>query len=75
MVQWEYLTIDLSHVPLRTGEIAILNEAGADGWELVWINANNMAYLKRPLELVTQPRRSQVEPATRGKQPAAAKQK
>jgi hypothetical protein len=30
-------------------DIELLQEAGADGWELVAITSNNVAFLKRPL--------------------------
>jgi len=46
-MQWEYLKIDLGTHPRRTEEIDLLNGAGADGWELVVIMGNNIAYLKR----------------------------
>ena len=32
----------------------MLNTAGADGWELVGITSNNIAYLKRPIEELVQ---------------------
>ena len=47
MPKWEYLVIDLSDLPRRTDEIDLLNDAGANGWELVGITTNNKAYLKR----------------------------
>ena len=49
MTQWEYRKIHLSDLPPRTDEIDILNKAGADGWEIVGITINNVAYLKRQL--------------------------
>jgi len=48
MPQWEYSRIDLSNIPARTNEVDLLDDAGRDGWELVGITANNVAYLKRP---------------------------
>jgi hypothetical protein len=50
MSQWQYRKIDLNDLPLKIDEIEILNGAGGDGWELVAILTNNIAYLKRPLE-------------------------
>ena len=47
MPRWEYAMIYLSELPRGTDEIDILNDAGEDGWELVNIMANNVAYLKR----------------------------
>jgi hypothetical protein len=47
--EWEYRKIDLSQQQPRSDELALLNAAGADGWELVAITANNVAYLKRPI--------------------------
>jgi hypothetical protein len=47
MPKWEYLVIDLSDLPRRTGEMDLLNDAGVNGWELVGITSNNKAYLKR----------------------------
>jgi hypothetical protein len=49
MPEWEYSTINLSELPLKPGIIAVLSDAGKDGWELVTINPNNIAYLKRQI--------------------------
>jgi hypothetical protein len=49
MLQWEYSKRDLSEVPSKLDDIDLLNDAGRDGWELVGITANNIAYLKRPV--------------------------
>ena len=49
MPQWEYSKRDLSEVPTKIDDIDLLNDAGRDGWELVSITANNIAYLKRPV--------------------------
>ena len=50
MTEWEYRKIDLNQQRPRSDELAMLNAAGADGWELVGITTNNAAYLKRPIE-------------------------
>ena len=50
MPQWEYSKIDLNNVPAKTSELDSLDDAGKDGWELVRITANNLRYLKRPVE-------------------------
>jgi hypothetical protein len=47
MATWEYRTIDLNDVPARRGEIDALDDAGRDGWVLVLITANKIAFLKR----------------------------
>jgi hypothetical protein len=47
MPGWEYLTIDLNDLPRNSDEIDILNDAGHEGWELVAITRNKIAYLKR----------------------------
>jgi hypothetical protein len=67
MPQWEYSKIDLNNVPARSSEIDLLDNAGRDGWELVRITANNLAYLKRTLDDV-----APAEPP-RAKQPARRK--
>ncbi len=46
---WEYRLLDLCAIPNKLTAIDLLNEAGSDGWELVMITRNNMAYLKRPV--------------------------
>jgi hypothetical protein len=51
MTQWEYRKIDLSGIHPRSDEVELLNGAGRDGWELLTITANNMAYLKRPIQV------------------------
>jgi hypothetical protein len=47
MNEWEYSRINLNEVPRRADDIDVLNDAGKDGWELVTITTNNVAYLKR----------------------------
>jgi len=47
MPEWEYLTVDLNDLPRKTESINVLNDAGEQGWELVIITANQIAYLKR----------------------------
>lgn len=54
MPVWEYAKIDLSAIPIKSDTVEVLNGAGNDGWELVTITINNMAYLKRSL---AQPKR------------------
>jgi H-NS histone family len=51
---WKYRKINLSEQRPRSDELDMLNSAGADGWELVGITSNNIAYLKRPIEELVQ---------------------
>lgn len=53
MTEWEYRKIDLNQQRPRSDEVDMLNAAGADGWELVAITSNNIAYLKRPSDQLT----------------------
>jgi hypothetical protein len=57
---WEYKTIDLNEVPARRSEVDVLDDAGKDGWMLVLITTNRIAYLKREGRepAPTRPRRS-----------------
>jgi hypothetical protein len=55
MPQWEYTTVDLSKLSPRTSEIDLLNDAGEQGWELVTIVINGVAYLKRQVMVATTP--------------------
>jgi H-NS histone family protein len=45
--EWEYRKIDLNQLPRKTEDIDLLCEAGLDGWEVVTILENHVAYLKR----------------------------
>jgi hypothetical protein len=49
MPGWEYLKINLNEVPRKRNDIGLLNDAGDEGWEVVAILPNNIAYLKREL--------------------------
>jgi hypothetical protein len=50
MPQWEYNKIDLNSIPANTRDLDVLNRAGQQGWELVSITRNNVAYFKRLVE-------------------------
>jgi len=50
MRQWEYKKIDLNHASFKTDDIDLLDDAGGEGWELVGIAGNSVAYLKRPID-------------------------
>jgi hypothetical protein len=65
MPQFEYRAIDLGDLPPRTDEVMLLNAAGADGWELVAVTSNNIAYLRRQIE-------DPAHPANKGGLPADA---
>src|ERR1700704_4903942 len=45
--EWQYRKIDLNQLPRKTEDIDLLSEAGLDGWEVVTILENHVAYLKR----------------------------
>ena len=47
MAEWEYRTLDLNDLPRKMEGLDILNDAGEEGWELVTIMPNQIAYLKR----------------------------
>ena len=49
MARWEYTKIHLSELPRQGDDVDLLNDAGNNGWELVGITNNNIAYLKRPI--------------------------
>jgi hypothetical protein len=53
MPSWEYEKIDLNSLPRNTDEIDLLNDAGKEGWELVAITPNNIAYVKREVAAAT----------------------
>jgi hypothetical protein len=50
MPRWQYRVIDLSDLPREADDIDLLNAAGDEGWELVAITINAVAYLKRRLD-------------------------
>jgi len=50
MPPWEYRKIDLDASPHAIDDVEMLNATGEDGWEIVHITDNNVAYLKREIE-------------------------
>ena len=50
MARWEYRKIPLNDVRPTVDDIDVLNDAGDNGWELVGITTNSVAYLKRPID-------------------------
>ena len=63
MTDWEYRKFDLNLHRPQGDELDLLNAAGAEGWELIGITSNNIAYLKRELEVVAG-QRGTAEPDT-----------
>jgi hypothetical protein len=51
MPEWEYRTLDLNDLPRKTEVVDVLNNAGENGWELVTITPNQIAYLAPRREL------------------------
>jgi DNA-binding protein H-NS len=47
---WEYKKLALNQMAHKTDDVDLLCEAGEEGWELVAILPNNIAYLKRHAE-------------------------
>jgi hypothetical protein len=62
MPVWEYRQIDLNDLPPKTVEADVLNELGKQGWELVGILDNHIAYLKRPSSSLTPPKTPKTPP-------------
>jgi hypothetical protein len=52
-VQWEYQKIFLNEHHREGDDLDLLLDAGEDGWELVAITLNNIAYLKRAVMRAT----------------------
>jgi len=52
-VRWEYRKIALNEHPEKSDDLALLSDAGEDGWELVVILPSNVAYLKRCIDALT----------------------
>ena len=49
MSLWDYRKIALNQLSAKTNDVDVLNDAGDEGWELVAILPNNIAYLKREI--------------------------
>jgi len=61
MIEWEYRKISLNDTSRQTDDIDLLRAAGEDGWELVVILPNNVAYLKRAFDRAALPEREAPE--------------
>jgi hypothetical protein len=48
--RWEYKKLVLNEAPRRGDEIDLLCDAGEEGWELVAVQPNGVAYMKREVE-------------------------
>jgi DNA-binding protein H-NS len=70
MIEWEYRKISLNDTSRQTDDIDLLRAAGEDGWELVVILPNNVAYLKRAFDRAALPEREASE-AQQGAAPSA----
>ena len=66
MSAWEYRKIDLNEPPRGRDEIDLLCEAGDEGWELVAIQPNSVAYLKRELDAMRSKSKQDAAPAGNG---------
>jgi len=60
-VGWEYHKINLNELPRKRNEIDALRDAGEDGWELITILPNNIAYFKREIVEAGVPESSAVD--------------
>lgn len=68
MANWEYSRLNLNDLPRETSELDLLNDAGEEGWELVFITSNHIAILKRSFDKqspLAAPRRKRAGVATR----------
>src|SRR5262245_59592442 len=63
MPDWEYRKLHLNQHTPRGDGLDLLNAVGAEGWELVSITSNNIAYLKRETEPFDQPRTTATQQA------------
>ncbi len=61
MTAWEYWVHRYVGDTVKIAEV--LNDLGAEGWELVTVDEESIFYLKRPL--ATAPRDSKLEPSLR----------
>jgi hypothetical protein len=64
MPRWEYSKLDLNALARNTDAIDVLNDAGTEGWELAHVTANNIAFLKRPVDEPARPKSPRRKPAT-----------
>ena len=55
MANWEYSRLNLNDLPRETSELDLLNDAGEEGWELVFITSNHIAILKRSFDKQSPP--------------------
>ena len=48
-MHYAYMKLDLNMAPPRATDLDLLNAAGQEGWELVLISSNAIAYLVREI--------------------------
>lgn len=65
MDRWEYTKLNLADAPRRHTDLDALNSAGEDGWELVHVTDNCIAYLKRPVAPAAKAKREPAVPRTK----------
>jgi phosphoglycolate phosphatase-like HAD superfamily hydrolase len=55
MTHWVYEKVDLASAPLKAkdSDIALLNELGRNGWDLVVVTTNAQAYVKKAVDPAT----------------------
>jgi hypothetical protein len=63
MSEWEYLKLDLNSVSPRGDDIRLLNRAGSEGWELVSVTQQGIAFLKRAISEPAKPRNRSAKPS------------
>jgi hypothetical protein len=73
MRRWEYKRISLNETPRRGDDLDVLCEAGEEGWELVAVLANGVAYLKRELDEDVTAAREESAPGEVGASPVQPK--
>jgi hypothetical protein len=71
MPRWEYRIVNLSETSRKARDIDLLADAGDEGWELVAVTPNNMAYMKRPADPPAPPPRARKAPARAAGAPAS----
>ena len=72
-MKWEYTKIALNETRRGEDPLDVLLEAGKNGWELVTLTTNHVAYFKRPIEDTSQPEELRpVQPDEHRELPSAA---
>jgi hypothetical protein len=74
MSRWEYRIVNLSETSRGARDIDLLADAGEEGWELVVVTPNNMAYLKRPADPPASPPRARKAASRQAATPASGQE-